>query len=201
MTLNNLGWLALEREEKETSELLVLTLPEAWGAPGVPGAALAGATWRLVGRERLAEACRLFEQAVARQKAALKPAPEHAAYRQRLGDHYRNLARAAVRLGDHGKAAAAADNLVSLNPDSAADCYNAGRFLARCATLAEAEAGPAELSRSYADRAARLLREAVALGHADARDLNENADFAALRGRADFQRLLKDVAAMPKKSP
>jgi tetratricopeptide (TPR) repeat protein len=206
MTLNNLGWLALGSEEWETGELLVLTVLPSPGLPASPSLALAGVSGRLLRRDRLAEACRLFEQAVDRQKAALKPDPENPVYRQRLGDHYRNLARAAVRMGDHVKAARAAEDLCRYSPESAADCCHAARFLALCAALAEIEpappgAAPGEAARAYADRAVRLLRDAVDLGYKDARDLRENADFTALRPRGDFQTLLKTLEAAPINPP
>jgi tetratricopeptide (TPR) repeat protein len=198
MTLNNLAWLTMARAERATAELLFLSLPESGGARGSVGFALAGAGWQLLHQDQHSGACRLLQEAIGRQKAALQRDPGNPAYPDRLADHYRNLARAALYLGDHANAAEAADLLHRLVPERGDDCCHAARFLARCAALAARDGGPA---RSYAERAVRLLREAAERGHAPGSDLAEDADFAALRARPDFQALLRQLQPAPKQSP
>jgi hypothetical protein len=151
--------------------------------------------WRLRHRDQLEEACRLFEQAIDRQKAAHQGESGPHPYRRRLADHYRNLARTAVRLGEHARAAAAAEELVRHSPDGAADSYNGARFLACCAALAEREPRAGPQAQNYAERAVQLLWEAMKRGYKVGNDLNDDADFAALRRRDDFKNVVAELKA------
>jgi hypothetical protein len=88
--------------------------------------------------------------------------------------------------------------------DAGANCQAAGA-VACCVPLAAddqalSEAKRKEQAQSYASQAVDLLRQAGRLGFRDARHLRTEAAFAPLRGRADFQALLREIEASPKTS-
>jgi tetratricopeptide (TPR) repeat protein len=67
--------------------------------------------------------------------------------------------------------------------------FNMGRVYALGSTVDRARAG------AWADRALAALREALASGYKDRRQIRENPDLDPLRGRRDFNALLTDLAA------
>ncbi len=74
----------------------------------------------------------------------------------------------------------------------------AARLVARCVPLAEKddrlpEAHRRALAQLYAGRAMALLGEAVAKGYQDADAIRKHAAFEPLRGRADFQVLVRTL--------
>jgi eukaryotic-like serine/threonine-protein kinase len=144
------------------------------------------------------EARGLFEQAVEQQLHASRAVPGNPTYTELLRGHYRSLSDSYLRLKDHAKAVEAAGHFVQCRSDAAGDPYWAARVLGRCATLAEQE--PAlpetrrkELAQAYADQAVDYLREAIRRGFSEVRPLKTSGAFAALRDRADFQQLIKDL--------
>ena len=125
--------------------------------------------------------------------------PKHPAYTRHLGRHYRVLAEALVRLGDHAAAArAAAETPNTAGPDESADRYWAG-ILARCVSLAEHDATLAAekreaLSKAYGDQTMTLSWQASQRGPGSRLDqLNADPTLAALRPRTDFQQLVRDL--------
>lgn len=64
------------------------------------------------------------------------------------------------------------------------------------AVLRETEREPASRP-AEADRAMAWLRQAVAAGYRKADHLRQDGDFAALRNRADFRRLLDELEGRP----
>jgi hypothetical protein len=103
---------------------------------------------------------------------------------------------------DHAAAAALADELADDGADAAEDAFSAAVVLAYCAGIVETDTrvAPAkrpEMARAYADRAMGLLKQAVGRGFCDAARLRNNAAFAPLRQRADFQELLRQLETRP----
>jgi hypothetical protein len=103
------------------------------------------------------------------------------------------------RLDDHARTAEAADELAK---DPSLDSGRV-RLLASVYALSARTAGPSDAADKYAGRTVELLRRAQAAGHFrdpdEVRHLEKSADFDALRGREDFQELLKELKAKPMK--
>jgi hypothetical protein len=81
-------------------------------------------------------------------------------------------------------------------PASVAALYDAACVHALAAAGADAAAAD-----GYAGRAVGLLRRAVAAGYADVPHLLADPDLAAVRGRADYADLLRDLADPPAPRP
>jgi hypothetical protein len=77
--------------------------------------------------------------------------------------------------------------------DNANRLYNAACLYALCsgAKISTADASP--LVRECADEAMTLLSQAVAKGYKDVAHIKQDSDLDALRPRADFQKLLKEL--------
>jgi serine/threonine-protein kinase len=112
--------------------------------------------------------------------------------------------------GRHASAVKEAETLATTAPVTANALYNAAAVYGRCSGAVSkdpglTEARQAELVESYAARAVELLALAHAAGPAKdlnfARRVNTDKDFALLRSRADFQKLLTDLEAKGKKGP
>jgi hypothetical protein len=158
-----------------------------------------GSLAEFLGRHgRLAEAREYAERAVRRQQAALKLLPRHPAYERALARHYRCLAEAVVRLGDHAAAARAARETPRTSGPDEWDRFWAG-ILARCIPLAEQDSTLAAeeseaLARAYGDEAMALLRQGSRRGSGPGSDrLKADPNLAPLRQRADFQKLVRDL--------
>jgi tetratricopeptide (TPR) repeat protein/serine/threonine protein kinase len=172
----------------------------AAGSPGVPayqsqlGATLNNLAIELNGRKDFAQAARLLEEAVARQKAALDIDPRNPRYRLCLRNHYWNLAEALLGRAEHGKAARVAAELPGLYPDAWQDSVRAAGYLYRCAALAAKDTAlpgdrRKELVEAYGHQAVALLRRALDRGWEDVTAVKAPV-FEPLRGRDDFQKLL-----------
>jgi serine/threonine protein kinase len=74
-----------------------------------------------------------------------------------------------------------------------------GEFLAHAAQLWSMTSRASANGKADADRAMTWLAKAVDAGYSDAADLETNDDFAPLRGREDFQKLLQGIKARSKK--
>jgi serine/threonine protein kinase/tetratricopeptide (TPR) repeat protein len=189
---------AAYRQARELFERLVADFPAAPDARSILGAVLNNLSKYPGSRGELAEARLLAEQAIEHQGLALKSNPRHPVYRQYLGNHYRTLAGILVLLGDHAEAAKIAVEAPRLYPDSWQECVRAAEFLARCVPLAEKDARLPDdqrrtLAQAYADQAIAWLRDAVAKGCTDAGQLTKPKAFDSLRGRADFQELVRTL--------
>jgi tetratricopeptide (TPR) repeat protein len=189
---------ALALQEKLTAEVPSPQYESALGAT------LKNLAMMLMDRGELAEAERLLRQAIAHQKAALRPFPRHPHYRQLLCSSYGHLARTLLEKGEHAEAARLAEELVQVSPGTPADSFNAACYLAKCVALAEEDPMMAaekrkELAQSYADRAVKLLRAAFEIGWTDAELVSQIPWLDPLRQRADFKRLLADLQKNTKK--
>ncbi|MFO0842801.1 MAG: tetratricopeptide repeat protein [Gemmataceae bacterium] len=155
------------------------------------------------GQGDVAAAIRIWEDGIEHHRAALKATPEDANAEWLLGLDCWNVADGHLRLGDHRKAAEAA---AGLPPDNriAWETQARGAFLlARCSAVAAKDTSlPADgrqaRAREYADQAVELLRQAVGKGYQDLPYLQKDPMLDVLRPRADFQRLLAELAARKK---
>jgi tetratricopeptide (TPR) repeat protein len=184
------------RRSLELRERLVRDAPERFDFAS--DLALTENNLAVVLRERgeLTEAVRLAQAAVEHQRQALQKNPRHPRYPFFLGEHYQVLSETLLRQGEHAAAAAAADELVRLAPTDGTRAYQAARVQARCARLAEQDPrlGPEarrQQAERYAGRAVELLRQALARGAAKRDEVAKDADFDALRGRLDYDALLR----------
>jgi tetratricopeptide (TPR) repeat protein/tRNA A-37 threonylcarbamoyl transferase component Bud32 len=116
--------------------------------------------WLLTQRQKWAQARAHLQQAITLLRQALKPGPPNPAYQQALRNQYQTLAAAALHLGDHAAAAAAAAALPEVFGDRGLDYYYAACFLARCVPLVSEPA----LKQGYTAKAVKLLRAAAARG-------------------------------------
>jgi serine/threonine protein kinase len=147
---------------------------------------------------RLADARQLLEQAIDQQQKALKADPRQATYRSFLRNHYWNLARTLLLLGEHAEAAKAADELPRIFPEGWEEYFSAARLLALCVPLAQKDAKLTEdkrkdLARAYADRAMAGLRQAVAKGFNNLASLKQHQALDPLRAREDFKKLIAEL--------
>jgi serine/threonine-protein kinase len=147
------------------------------------------------GRRQYAAACRLLAEALPACRAALRSNARHPLHRGVFRENRQTLAEARLGLGEHARAAAAAEEAAASGYDPGNDLAGAARVLARCVALTEKDAQLSEnkrraLARGYADRAMVLLRQAVAKGYQDAEGMKKDKALDALRPRADFQELL-----------
>jgi len=146
--------------------------------------------------KQLKEARPYLEKAVRHQRAALEITPQHPGFRQQLGSHYLALAQTLVKLNDHAASAAAVAEWVQAMPAGWQGYHvPAAAVLARCVGVAGKDAKLAaekrdELVKTYAERALDLLRQAITLGYKDVEQLKSAEDFAPLRSRDDFKKLL-----------
>jgi eukaryotic-like serine/threonine-protein kinase len=109
----------------------------------------------------------LLEDALANQRQALRQRPDNADCRQQVRNHLQGLTGVCLDLGDYQAAAAFAHDLADIIPGSWEGPYEACGHLARCASVALADAAlPAEerarRTDDYVGRGKRLLQEALA---------------------------------------
>jgi tetratricopeptide (TPR) repeat protein/tRNA A-37 threonylcarbamoyl transferase component Bud32 len=148
--------------------------------------------WALEQQNQLPEAEKYLEQGISDLSAALEANRDHPVYVRALRNQYICLARTALARGDLAAAARAAAALPAIPRSQPADYVRAARFLAQCAS----RANPGPDSRGYADQALNLLREAVARGYPDRRNLRNEPDLQPLLQRDEFRALL-DAPANP----
>jgi serine/threonine protein kinase len=182
-TLDYLARLLLRRGQLgEISQGVDLLLP---GLAPRPLAALAVPARA---RAALVEAGRCLELAIRHQRAARTG-------RASLARLHFALADVRVRLGQHERAAAAAEQLPRLSPERV-ECLRAAQFLAKCTVLAGQDPTLTERQRDeraqdYRRRGVQLLRQAVERGFKNARELQAPA-YAPLRGR-ELRKLVEEL--------
>jgi tetratricopeptide (TPR) repeat protein/tRNA A-37 threonylcarbamoyl transferase component Bud32 len=143
----------------------------------------------------LTEVRDLLREAVRHQRVAFQANPGNPTYRQFLLTQLDNLTLASLDLSEHAEAARLAEELPQVSRDRRQASYRAAGFLARCAMLAAQDKA---LSQAYGDRAVQLLRQAVQAGFRNMAAIQNDAAFAALRARPDFQHLLNELGATRK---
>jgi tetratricopeptide (TPR) repeat protein len=175
---------------------LVADFPEVveyWHGLGKTQRDLAG----LLAREgALDEARRAFLLAADHQRRAYEAVPTNREYARSLRNNYHALGDLLLKLKDHTATAETANLLAQVRPDSADDAQLAARFFGRCVTLAEQDPQLSSeqrtaLARSYADQAMQHFHEAVRRGLTDLGRFKDYEALAPLRGRPDFEELIR----------
>jgi serine/threonine protein kinase/tetratricopeptide (TPR) repeat protein len=145
------------------------------------------------------EVCQLVAEAIGHHAAALRSSPANPEYLGQLRSDYELQAESSAALGEHVKAAEAADNAIRLLPDQWQSHFHIAAIWARAAARLETapkqiEPQPKVLARSYADRSIAALRQARRLGFKNVKLLKEE-DFNVLRQRDDFKSLARESEA------
>ena len=124
----------------------------------------------------------------------LRRRPRSIEFRQSLNDCYRDLAGLQGELNQAGQAAATSLERRKLWSGNATELYHIAHDLALCTSLVGS--GKTALSakedaerHSYADHVDPVLREAIASGYKDTRQLDHDPGFDGLRSRDDFKQL------------
>jgi tetratricopeptide (TPR) repeat protein len=185
------------RHVVEASRVLAKEVPDSPQYASEQGVAAHQLAHHLLVQNLPSKARPLFDEAVAAQRAALKlaPAPQ---FKDRLGEHLKELRDVLFQLDDYAAAATATGELLALKPADDPGLHEAAaEALARCATLAATDAKLPEdkrkgTSQGYADRAMVELQSAVKGGFHSVRELKKKP-FDALRERADFKDLVKQL--------
>jgi tetratricopeptide (TPR) repeat protein len=180
--LDHLGAFLLKERPAEAEDLFRkgLDLREALlrEAPDDPArqAALGGTLHNranaLSSLGRVPETPALYERAIGLQRAALAKAPQSPDSQRFLRLHCLHLSNSLIVLGEHARGAVAAAELPVLDPESAADHWEAGRRLMICADLAgkDERLDPADRTRvalEYAHKARTILGRATQLAPGD----------------------------------
>jgi tetratricopeptide (TPR) repeat protein len=159
-------------------------------------------------QKRWAEAFTAAEAGLVIRQELVKADPENNDYRKHLGDSYENRGLARVRAGHPAEGAADLRRVLELWAKSPHlekfRQFERSRALALLAALGvDAKSGvTAAEAKTFADQSFDALVEVVKTGWAMPGKLKE-PDFDAVRGRADFQKLLADAEAkseMPAKT-
>jgi tetratricopeptide (TPR) repeat protein len=144
------------------------------------------------------EACRLAQEAIAEQATAQKLGGTSPEARWKLRTYLATFAKTLLQLGRHAEMERVAARLWELYPSKGIEYMSAAWFLGQCIPLAERDPGLTKeergrAARAYADRALEWLRLAVKHGYKDARILEQNDGFKALRSRDDFKAILREL--------
>jgi tetratricopeptide (TPR) repeat protein len=189
------------RKSIALQEKLVALAPEAVRSQYQSGL---GGTWSDLGRllsylKRTTEAREAVQQALTHQREARKKEPENLQLRQSLRTYYELLGA----LSEHGDAATAAGRLVEEAQAGWEEYHLAAILFMRAAAAANSDtriagAARAKTVRGYADRAVQMLDRAIRAGYRNLEGLNDDSEFAPLRTRADFQKLVRELEAAAK---
>ena len=152
---------------------------------------------------KLAEAEAEYRTAVAIQEKLAADFPTVPEYRQHLAQSQFNLGNLLKNLGKRVEAEGEFRKAVVIQEKLAADfpavpAYRQGLaashydFACLCAITIDKEA---DKKQEYADRAMEMLQKAVKAGFTDAALMAKDTDLDPLRDRADFKKLLAELAA------
>jgi serine/threonine protein kinase/tetratricopeptide (TPR) repeat protein len=104
-------------------------------------------------------------------------------------------ANSQVRAGQVAEAVAEVAALTTLGPDGTGrDRWNAVQWYDFACIYSLASGKSADRKQEYADRAMELLSKAVKAGYKNASHMKKNTNLDPLRGRADFKKLLGELA-------
>jgi serine/threonine protein kinase len=150
-----------------------------------------------------AAAKRLLLEGGPHHRAALTANPRHPGYRQSYNTHLGALTATHAGLLEREDAIRTAETCRDVGRDAAADAYDAARFLSLCVSIVAKHdkldaTQREEEARLYSDAAMKLLREAVGRGYKNVAHLASDADFAPLRQREDFRKLMAELDGIGK---
>jgi serine/threonine protein kinase len=145
----------------------------------------------------------LVEEAVSRQLAAIRSAPQKLGYRHYLGNHYILLSSIEVLSGNHAAAAAVARKLPGVLTTSADFAWYAARRLAQCAQMAENDGQldsekRTRLAQTYRNEAIEMIRTAVQRGYRNVAALKSTAELASLQSMPAFQQIVAGLESVRK---
>jgi tetratricopeptide (TPR) repeat protein len=100
---------------------------------------------------------------------------------------------------DYRSAARTIADYRQVEPNGFEEALEAARFLSRCAAQCAADPSTSKierepLARRFQDQAIESMKAAVAAGYRDDRDLKTSAVYAPLRGRDDFERIVRELS-------
>jgi WD40 repeat protein/serine/threonine protein kinase/tetratricopeptide (TPR) repeat protein len=152
---------------------------------------------------RPAEAEQAYRRAVAVYERLTEEFPRVAVFREKGGTARLHLAGVLLAGGRSAEAVACCRKAAEGEGVPAGILYKAARVCAAASQrVRQDEKLPAaqrtKQAEEYADEALALLRRAVAGGLRDDADLRSNPDFAPLRGRREFQEMIRAVQAKGK---
>jgi serine/threonine-protein kinase len=193
---------AAERAFRASLELkrgLAVASPDVPDYRSAHGLGLATLGQHLITRGRFAEGRKLLEEAIGEHRAALIKVPTNPLYRNDARKAAESLGRILSDAGDH---AALARLAALIPPQSSGDPKHnhfAACLLARCVPLVMADhaldpGSRQTLARQYAEAAMAALGEVIGTGDRDFRHFQSDPDFAPLKDREDFVRLVMDPA-------
>ena len=119
-------------------------------------------------------------------------------YRSAISHAYWTLCALELARKNHRAAALAVRNYRKIEPNGFEEALESARFLCRCVELGREDqsataADRDTMARAYGDQAMDALRTALRNGFRDLNDLGGAPIYEPLRGRDDFQRLVRDV--------
>jgi serine/threonine-protein kinase len=209
ITLNDLGvrlygWGRLKEAETALRDALairkglVANFPNVSDYQNTVAGTMVNLANLLRGQQQFSEARELLEEAQPHHQAALKANPSHTAYRQFYRNNRSVLVETLAGLGDSAGALQTAEQLSRLGWDPTTDAYKAACAMSRCILAVQSDVKLAETERArqvlaYTDRAAALLRQAVANGYRDVAQMKKDESLDPLRQRNDFKTLLDEL--------
>jgi tetratricopeptide (TPR) repeat protein len=152
----------------------------------------------LRGRDRVDLAVALATRAVEQLGSVYRETLNNGEYRTAFSYASWTLCALLLDCKEERAAAKAIADYLKIEPRGYEEPLEGARFLCRCAQLRRPDSTPrgpqlGPTAQTYADQAMSALVIAVRNGFRDLEDLETSATFDPLRGRDDFQRLLREV--------
>jgi tetratricopeptide (TPR) repeat protein len=121
-------------------------------------------------------------------------------YRAAISHAYWTLCALELDRQNHREAARAVREYLRIEPNGFEESLESARFLCRCAQLGREDQSTSAterdaLARAYANQAMEALRTAGRDGFRDVHDLKAAPTYEPLRGRDDFQQLVRNLEA------
>jgi len=207
---NSYGLLLMERKKGEDAlanfklsadhlDRIVAADPARTSAQVRLSEAYSSAALALVELGRRAEAEAELQQALKHCRTAMEQQPKETSHRALLTNLLARSLTNNAALQRHPDAARAASERRQLWSKSADELFRLGCDLAQCMNLVGT--GKGELSPTqeadrakYGDLAVKTLRQAAAAGFSKVQEFEQGPALAPLRGRTDYQNLLKELA-------
>jgi eukaryotic-like serine/threonine-protein kinase len=190
--------LAFYREELAHWSLLARDTPEPIRFQLRHGEVLHNLADLLRQLGRWQEALPFEQQAVERLSAVSRDDVRNPEYRRSLSDALWTLCALELDRHDYRAAARAVAGYRQVEQSGYEESLESARFLSQCA--AQCAADPTisrterdQLTRAYQDQAVESMKTAVAAGYSDDHDLKSSPVYTPLRGRDDFERLVREL--------